>query len=248
MSSTHRQPSHCRIWWARVTSASSVPVASLDPDETRRRTAYRIDADRDRFTVGVWLSRLVLGEALGVPAQRVPLRRDCADCGKPHGRPRLTVPGPHISISHSGEWITVAVADATPVGVDVQECDTASMVSLDAVLSPRELTGFRLLGPARRRAAFFTVWTRKEAVLKATGHGLRTPLADVEVTRPDRAAGVLAMADPPESGISLSDLPSPTGYSAALAVLDTRVPVVSHHDGDELLRTSASQNRDGATF
>lgn len=235
MSSTHRQAPHCRIWWARVASAAAVPVASFDADEIQRHTAYLRQVDRDRFAVGVWLSRTLLGRALELPAARVPLRRDCSDCGKPHGRPRLTGPGPRVSISHSGEWIAVAITDSVSVGVDVQECDADSMVAPEAVLSPRELTGFRVLSRVRHHSAFFTVWTRKEAVLKATGRGLRTPLADVEVTRPDRAAGLLGMVDPPKSGISLCDLVAPTGYSAALAVLSPKTPTVSHHDGDELL-------------
>ena len=50
----------------------------------------------------------------------VPVERTCPDCGRPHGRPRLDLPGaPQLSVSHSGLLVVVAAHDG-PVGVDVQ--------------------------------------------------------------------------------------------------------------------------------
>lgn len=71
-----------------------------------RRAAYRLPADQDRFTLGVALTRTVLGALLGVVPEEVKLDRSCPDCGKPHGRPRLlsgadTGPGTGIGIGSS---------------------------------------------------------------------------------------------------------------------------------------------------
>ncbi|HIW62926.1 MAG TPA: 4'-phosphopantetheinyl transferase superfamily protein [Candidatus Stackebrandtia excrementipullorum] len=229
-------PPHCHVYWANISSASHVPVGLFDADEQARHRAYRLSGDRDRFAVGVWLSRLILGRLLTLKPQEVPLRRDCPRCGQPHGRPRLAAPGPHLSISHSGDIVAVAVSSTDPVGVDVQEC-SADMPSPDAVMSPRELVGFYALPPVRQRSGFFTVWVRKEAVLKATGDGLNVPLTDLEVSRPDRSAHLVSWRGRPGLAIQLSDLSAPAGYAAALATTGPSRPAIQHRDGTELLQT-----------
>ena len=59
---------------------------------------------------------------------------------------------------------------------------------------------------------FFTVWTRKEAFIKALGDALQRPLDSFTVTL-DGPAALLDV-----SGWTLRDVPGPPGYLAALAV------------------------------
>ena len=233
----------CQIWWARRHSASYVPVDLFNDEERDRYVAYRHAADADRFAVGVWLSRTVLGGLLGCAPREVELLRDCPSCGRPHGRPRLAAAGPTISISHSGDLVVMALCRTHQVGIDVQECGV-DVPSPDGVMSPRELTAHRVLAPNRRRYGFFTTWVRKEAVLKATGDGLNFPLADLEVTGSDRAAGVIACRGRPDLTVGLCDLPAPEGYAAAVAVLAARYPRLDHRDGDALLSTGGSTPMD----
>ncbi len=67
---------------------------------------------------------------------------------------------------------------------------------------------------------FYSYWTRKEAVLKATGEGLRRPMTDIVVTPPDVAPSLLALGpakSPPlcrMAEVSVGD-----GYVGAVAVL-----------------------------
>ncbi|GAA4921217.1 4'-phosphopantetheinyl transferase family protein [Stackebrandtia albiflava] len=223
----------CHVW-----SASPRPLPGVErwlaPEEGERRAAYRRDADRDRFTVGCVVTRVVLAAHLGVSPGEVPLRRDCR-CGRPHGRPRLTVPGPCVSVSHSGGLVLVAVSTAGEVGVDVQECTPDPGVPVEAVMSAREAAGFRMTPPRARTAGFYTVWARKEAVLKATGDGLTVPMPHAEVTRPDRAAGVLRLAHRPDLPVGLWDLPVPPGYAGAVALLRPTPVPVEMRDADALL-------------
>ena len=82
-----------------------------------------------------------------------------------------------------------------------------------------EVRGYRRLPPAERRIAFFTIWTRKEALMKADGLGLTKSMGRHEVSI-DRPARILNLKHDEElkRRWSLSDLRPPTGYLAALAV------------------------------
>jgi 4'-phosphopantetheinyl transferase len=48
--------------------------------------------------------------------------------------------------------------------------------------SEREIEAFFALPANKRRQAFFACWTRKEAFLKSTGHGLTYPLSEFSVS------------------------------------------------------------------
>ena len=83
--------------------------------------------------------------------------------------------------------------------------------------------------PASERATtFFTYWTRKEALLKATGHGLAIELGVVHVTPPGGTAALVAGPPPlsPER-VRLRDLDAGPGYAACLALLTEGAPPVT---------------------
>ncbi|SEF88838.1 4'-phosphopantetheinyl transferase [Thermomonospora echinospora] len=193
----------------------------LDEVERARRERYVRPADRDRFTVGVAVTRLAAGALLGVAPERVPLDRTCAGCGAPHGRPVIDG-GPHLSVSHSGERVVVALTGG-PVGVDVEE-DAGRLTEGVAgqLLGPDEAADLRDLGPAARRRGLLEYWTRKEAVLKATGDGLRVPLTDLRMSAPDEPPRLLAWEDRPglAGRLTLRTLTPGPGYAACLALID----------------------------
>ncbi|MEU2283127.1 4'-phosphopantetheinyl transferase superfamily protein [Streptomyces sp. NPDC013178] len=191
------------VWWARRADGHAGLLGLLDPVERARYEATADYANRGRFLVGCALSRLALGELLGLPPADVPLRRVCPRCGGPHGKARLAVSqaSEHadvdFSVTHSGEVIGVAVCRGAAVGLDVEE--NAVRLDLDTVapsaLSGAELTALYARPAAERRSAFLRTWTRKEAVLKALGVGLRVPLRGLEVSAPDAPPAVLAWPD-----------------------------------------------------
>jgi 4'-phosphopantetheinyl transferase len=103
------------------------------------------------------------------------------------------------------------------------------------VLADAEKAALAAVHPSGRARAFLVAWTRKEAVTKAKGDGLRVPFADVVVATD--AAGPRLMAWPyPEDprSVSLHDLDPEPGYVAALAVLG-HCDTVRAGDGSALL-------------
>ena len=197
---------------ARTTQLRPDHLALLDAAELGRRREYQHDPDRDRFTAGAALLRVAVAAATGCAARAVTVRRDCARCYRPHGRPVLPGTDLHASISHSGEVVAVALTRLGPVGVDVE-----AEVAID-----HEALHPQLLGPGEQvgdLAEFYRTWTRKEAVLKATGDGLRVPMAALPVAAPSQPPRLHAYPGRPELVVTMADLPVDDGYCAALAVL-----------------------------
>lgn len=208
------------VWWVGIGEVRAEFVADLDEVERGRLAAYVQEVDRARFLLGVTVVRRVLAARLSLPVASVRLDRTCSECGKPHGKVRVGgVAGIELSVTHSGDLVGVAVGDRA-VGLDVErvdpglDVDAVARVALTAA-EMRELEGYDGIAKVR---AFATYWTRKEAVVKATGDGLR---------------GDLQAPVPP--GIQVQELEVGPDHRAALAVLSTEPPVVQIKDATQLL-------------
>jgi 4'-phosphopantetheinyl transferase len=222
------------VWWGRPSLERPWHRELLDPLERERRSALLRAEDQARFTVATAVVKLTAGRRLGLPARQVIIDRTCADCGRPHGRPRLPGRDLAVSISHSGDRVLVALTGGPAVGVDVEQY---AAIALD------ELAG-QVLGAGEAAATapeFFRYWTRKEAVVKATGDGLRMPLAEVAVTSPGEPPQLLRYGDRADLRACLADLDpgrgedDRPGYAAAVAVLAPGPLRVRQRDATSLL-------------
>src|SRR5262249_11168791 len=111
-----------------------------------------------------------------------------------------------FNVSHSGDYSLLAFGMAAEVGVDVERIrpkENLADLARD-VLSPAEYSNFLTLQDSNRQKAFFQAWTRKEAMVKATGEGLSVPLDRVDLA---------AVA-----GWSIRDIDVHHDYAAAVAV------------------------------
>jgi 4'-phosphopantetheinyl transferase len=236
------------VWWARRQDASPRLAGLLDETEQRRWAAYRREEDRDRFVVGCALAKTALAGYVGQRPADVRFDRTCRSCGEPHGKPSARGSDLQHSVTHSGDLVAVAVARA-PVGVDVEQLDGRAhpLGGEDGpqglarlVLADAERAALAAVCPADQTRAFLVAWTRKEAVTKATGDGLRVSFSEVIVTGAPGTPRLVAWPYPqsPES-VSLLDLETDTGYVAALAVIG-RCAAVAARDGSALLAWNGS--------
>lgn len=95
---------------------------------------------------------------------------------EPGGRPRLAgaALGWHVSVSHGRGLAAVALTRLGPVGLDVEVVRPVPAVPLARRwFGPAETAWVAARPEAEQRDAFFWLWTRKEAVGKALGTGLR---------------------------------------------------------------------------
>jgi 4'-phosphopantetheinyl transferase len=235
------------VWWARRQDASDKLAGLLDETERRRWAAYRRDEDRQRFLTGCALAKTALARYTGQRPADVRFDRACSQCGEPHGKPVIEGGGIGHSVAHSGDLVAVAVA-RVPVGVDVEQLDRrpnpmggdgGPEALARLVLSAAEQAVLAAVPPAGRARAFLVAWTRKEAVTKATGDGLRAAFSDVVVAAdagPPRLVSWPYPRSPRE--VTVLDLDADTGYVAALAVIG-RCAAARARDGSALLANRA---------
>lgn len=149
---------------------------ALSAEERARAERHRFEEDRVAYRAAHGLARTLIGaRALVEPAD---LRFDRG----PHGKPFVLEPrgGRAVSfnLSHTRRYVAVIVGDALPVGVDIEP-----MISLCEVralshrfFSPEEVADLDRTSGAAMLRRFFTMWTLKEAYVKARGVGLSAPL------------------------------------------------------------------------
>jgi 4'-phosphopantetheinyl transferase len=192
----------------------------LDGAEQLRADAYRVSGARRTFVASRAAQRIVAARYLDRDPASIRIRRTCEHCGDPgHGRPALVDAGTlDYSVSHSGDWLIIAVVGAGRVGADLERCRSIENVDELArgVLTADEAAELRALPPNRRIGWFYSIWTRKEAVVKLTGHGLGTALSGVDVRGP-LATIVRRPAGFPPDPVHLRDLRAPPDYVAAIA-------------------------------
>jgi 4'-phosphopantetheinyl transferase len=212
------------VWRAGLDwSAGSIAALEeiLSPDEREKADGFRFDMDRRRHVVGRSLLRRLLGRCLGTAPDR--LRFDYSALGKPSLAVGTAQTPVRFNVSHSGEWVLVALTIGRAVGIDVERVRADMEVARIAehFFSASERTALAALEAGAQSEAFFACWTRKEAYIKATGDGLSLPLDQFDVAfLPGQAARLLATRPDPAEARRwlLRDLDVGPGHKAALAV------------------------------
>jgi 4'-phosphopantetheinyl transferase len=223
----------CGVWWADPGAAGPRLAAILSGAEHERWRRFRFDHDRAAYLAAHALTRIVAGGLLGIAPGDVSFETACANCGGPHGKPKMPGGVLEFSITHSRRRVGVAFAHHLPVGIDVEDvtADRLGAALALTVLAPAEQAALASLPEDRRSDGFLRYWTRKEALLKATGLGLSVSPELVTVTAPGDSPALLAWTATPALAqpAYLHDLDPGPAQVAALAVLGGRPTIAEHH-------------------
>ena len=153
-----------------------------------RAARYSSAAARARAGASEWLKACWLPRELGLA--RVEFAAGA------NGKPLLMGAAAEwgFNLSHAGGWAVAALMRGGAVGVDLESMDRSADVDRLAarVFSESE----RALARAGGREAFFALWSRKEALLKALGCGW----ADGGIVRRTRLEIIPFQAEP-ETGV-----------------------------------------------
>jgi 4'-phosphopantetheinyl transferase len=187
--------SDVQVWATRLDLPSeALPrfAAILSNQERERAARFRFETHRGRFIAARAVLRSILSTHLDCAPEDLQFEYG------PNGKPTLTESGLFFNLAHSEDLALIAVTRLGPIGVDVEKI--RPMADADALVarffSPRETALFQTLPAAQKNGAFFNLWTRKEAWLKATGEGIAHSLNRVEVTfLPSEPANLVALPE-----------------------------------------------------
>lgn len=142
----------------------------LPPQSRERVNSYTHPASQQRTLLGEAMARNILSEKTGIPPAEIVFALTT------HGKPVLKdIPAWHFNISHSGEWVAMAVAN-NPVGIDVEKMGKPRTELAKRFFSEEETQLLLSLPEAEQRLYFYRLWTIKESYLKTTGDGLTASL------------------------------------------------------------------------
>ena len=133
--------------------------ALLTPQRRSRMYRYRQNADRARCLAAGLMLRKVFGRRLADTVAE-------GEFGKP-----FLPGGPRFSLSHSGDYVLLA-ADENDIGADIEQILPWQAEMARLVFTPSEQAWLRAQAGD---AAFYRLWTGKEAVMKALGLGFQLP-------------------------------------------------------------------------
>ena len=168
------------------------------------------------------LMRAMAAARLDVPssaASEIEVDRSCTLCtsGKKHGKPRIA--GVNFNMSQVNPLVVGAFSrnSSAVLGVDVETLDARLFSGFARLaLSNEERTFYERVAQERPAPVLHllsvALWTAKEAVLKATGHGLSVvpSLVRVQITDELLDALELAMNEEVPGDLLDSDIPEPT--------------------------------------
>jgi 4'-phosphopantetheinyl transferase len=209
---------------------------SLSREEREQHGRFYFDRDRHAYLLAHGLLRCALSRCSGVPPAAWEFERDS------RGKPFLASPncGLSFSLSHTAGMVACAIGMQSEIGVDVERVDRLfDFVALaERFFAPGEVQLLESAPPTLRNERFFTLWTLKEAYLKARGFGLRLPLDSFEVRPEDGGAAALAFpaaAEEPPLDWHLRTFSPAASHILSAAVHMTGTPRFVLRDGAELL-------------
>ena len=199
--------------WRLDLEDAVVDAACLSPDERGRAESIATERHRRHFVAGRFTLRCLLAQYLGCEPAGL------AFAYGEHGKPALQDGDLSFNMSHSHRMACYAVARARAVGVDVEwpRPGVAHEQIAERFFSLEEREALSAVVEGDKKAAFYNIWTRKEAYIKARGDGITAGLDTFGVSLGAEAA--LVHSDEGQAELArwrLQALDPASGYVAAL--------------------------------
>lgn len=208
------------LWLAELldfTSDEQALLALLSPDEVKRAMRFHFPLHKQRFIISRGLLRKTLSLYTGIAPDQIVFNYGA------HGKPCLQVnpDALQFNVSHSADLAVFALTTHQEIGVDIEkiEPDFREDVAKRFFSSQEYAQLMDLTGSARNKA-FYQIWSRKEALIKAMGKGLFTPLTDFSINLSQTKESVSLMYSGQQVNYYIENIYVPDGYQAAIATVE----------------------------
>ncbi|MCI0472054.1 MAG: 4'-phosphopantetheinyl transferase superfamily protein [Ignavibacteria bacterium] len=150
-------------------------LLELLPTEYRNFISrFRRNSSAQRSLFGELLLRHVLGQRLRIDGKSIVFNKT------KNGKPYLQSTGIHFNLSHSGEYVAMALSDHE-TGIDVEQIRPINYRIAERFFSPEEVGVLNSKSGKSKLEYFFDLWTLKESYLKMIGTGLTKSLSSFTV-------------------------------------------------------------------
>ena len=162
-------------------------VISEEERASVRRFVHEAN-ERERLVARALVRTALAGYRNVAPAS---LRFSVWSWGKPEIFPPCDL---QFNLAHHPTLVVCAVSDGRAVGIDVEPLSRHPQISevADRVFAPSELAELAALDDSRRADRLVSLWTLKEAYIKARGMGLSLPLRELALRFDDRSPRLVA--------------------------------------------------------
>lgn len=190
-------------------------LSILTDEEVDRAKRFRFEIDRNRFVTTRGKLRILLSHYLDIEPKSIKIRE------RRYGKLFVEESDFFFNLSHSNEVAIIAFTSVGEIGIDIEW--TKRKVEVENIarrfFSMSEYQQLTALPKSQREEAFYRIWTRKEAFIKAVGDGLSFPLDQFEVSIDEVAELSRTYWDPNAKNLwSMKSLSLPKGYVGAFVV------------------------------
>lgn len=187
----------------------------LSSEEISRAARFHQTDHMIRFKTAHTALRLLLGYATGSPPNALRFEKGH------HDKPTLEKPentGVQFNVSYTENRVMIGLNQNHPIGIDIESMQRSLAIDsmLEACFSTNEIA-FICEKKEEMHARFFTLWTRKEAVLKLTGEGIGEHLPHFEVLDGVCHANKQVIGGQPPDHVHLYSLSVQEGFIGCIA-------------------------------
>ncbi|MBX3709158.1 MAG: 4'-phosphopantetheinyl transferase superfamily protein [Gammaproteobacteria bacterium] len=165
------------VWTADL--STNLIQELLSSDEKKRANRFLFPIHKQRFIAARSILRKILSFYLAVPPQEIMFTYNS------NGKPFLHMPSTHLqfNLSHSENIAIYAITMTHDIGIDIEKIqETYNRDLAKRFFSLKENQDLLLLPLEEQKIAFYRIWSRKEAIIKAIGKGLTIPLSTFSVS------------------------------------------------------------------
>lgn len=202
------------IWLGQFSTLKAVDRRDwLTADEIKRAERFIDPVVSERFIIGRGMLRQVLSQYLSLPPQNI------AFIYGTKGKPHILNNPIYFNLSHSHDQLMLALSWDKVIGADIEYKRPMENMATVAKMnfSAYEQKIFFNLPDDEKVDAFYQLWTRKEAYIKAVGDGFSLPLSGFDITLDDNPRLLRSLNDDIE-GWAFRSFEVKNGYVATVCM------------------------------